>query len=523
MDVFDLDRSVVADYEKFSRSFSVIKAEDLKRGIDAIYAGRRFWPEPLLQLNPHYAPGGSIADLVRDGTLDPGCAAYFRDLSAKAGDADQSMKLRIHQREAIVKARSGRSFVVTTGTGSGKSLCFFIPIVDAAIRAKRAGELQRTRAIVVYPMNALANSQIGELMKFLAPQEGVPPVTFGRYTGQESQEERERIKNNPPDILLTNFMMLELLMTRQSEVDRKVVANCAGLTFIVLDELHTYRGRQGADVAMLIRRVRERLEDPLRPIQCIGTSATMATEGSRESKDVAVSQVASRLFGTEISTDCVVTETLLRVTDDRRSAEHVRSELGPAIDGGIPETLSNDAFKRHPLAIWVETRLGLSAVDGGAWERAKPLRLSEAADALAADAGRDEPACRAALEAFLLQACKPERDRMRGGSENPFFVFKLHQFLAGAGRAYTTLDAPGARKVTVDAQIYDPEDDTKRLYALYFCRRCGHEFHPVTLAASGESQQLGDRSIDDMQVNDDENADEDASVTDGFLMPVNAA
>jgi ATP-dependent helicase YprA (DUF1998 family) len=520
MDVFDLDRNVVGDYEKFSRSFSVINADDLKSGIDAIYAGRRFWPEPLLQFNPHYAPGGSIADLVRDGTLDAGCASYFRASSGKNGDADLSLKLWIHQREAIVKASLRKSFVVTTGTGSGKSLCFLIPIVDAAIRAKRAGDTQRTRAIVVYPMNALANSQMGELKKFLAAQEGVPAVTFKRYTGQESQDERDEIKNNPPDILLTNFMMLELLMTRQSETDRKVIANCAGLSFIVLDELHTYRGRQGADVAMLIRRVRERLEDPGRPILCIGTSATMATEGSRESKDVAIAQVATRLFGTEVSTDCVITETLLRVTDDRRGAEHVRPELGSAIDSNTPATLSNDDLKRHPLAIWVETRLGLSAADGGAWERAKPLRLSEAAEALSADAGRGEPACRAALERFLLQACTPERDRVKGGSDRAFFVFKLHQFLAGAGRAYTTLDAPGTRNVTVNAQVYDPEDDTKRLYALYFCRRCGQEFHPVTLTRSSEGEQLHDRSIDDMPANDDQDADENGSASDGFLMPI---
>src|SRR6516165_10988663 len=98
MDVFDLDRKVVGDYEKFSRSFSVINADDLKSGIDAIYAGRRFWPEPLLQFNPHYAPGGSIADLVRDGTLDAGCASYFRASSGKNGDADLSLKLWIHRR-----------------------------------------------------------------------------------------------------------------------------------------------------------------------------------------------------------------------------------------------------------------------------------------------------------------------------------------------------------------------------------------------------------------------------------------
>jgi len=69
-------------------------------------------------------------------------------------------------------------------------------------------------------------------------------------------------------------MMLELLMTRQDDLDRKVIGNCAGLKFLVLDELHTYRGRQGADVALLVRRVREHLEPE--NLQCIGTSATMS-------------------------------------------------------------------------------------------------------------------------------------------------------------------------------------------------------------------------------------------------------
>ena len=109
---------------------------------------------------------------------------------------------------------------MTTGTGSGKSLCYFVPIVDAVIKAKRAGEGARTRALVIYPMNALANSQQEELRKFLGDADGSSAVTFARYTGQEGQDERERIKNNPPDILLTNFMMLELLMTRQSELDK---------------------------------------------------------------------------------------------------------------------------------------------------------------------------------------------------------------------------------------------------------------------------------------------------------------
>jgi hypothetical protein len=89
-------------------------------------------------------------------------------------------------------------------------------------------------------------------------------------------------------------MMLELLMTRQDELDRRVIDNCAGLRFLVLDELHTYRGRQGADVALLVRRVRERLRPE--QLQCIGTSATMASEGSVEDKSRVVARVASKLF-----------------------------------------------------------------------------------------------------------------------------------------------------------------------------------------------------------------------------------
>src|SRR5262249_4181077 len=93
-------------------------------------------------------------------------------------------------------------------------------------------------------------------------QSGLPEnlrPTFARYTGQETRDERTLIGETKPDILLTNFMMLELLMTRQDELDQTVIENAQGLDFIVLDELHTYRGRQGADVAMLVRRVRDRL------------------------------------------------------------------------------------------------------------------------------------------------------------------------------------------------------------------------------------------------------------------------
>ena len=254
MDVFDLDRTLVRDYEQFARSFTTIRATDIKKQVEQIYANNKFWPEPLVSINPNFKKGASLPELVAEGTIHPRTEQVFR----KNG---QPMTLYRHQSTAVAKASAKQSFIVTTGTGSGKSLCFFIPIVDAVIRARVAGEQRRTRAIVVYPMNALANSQMNELDGYIQQSglaEDIKP-TFARYTGQEEQEERERIRNRKPDIILTNFMMLELLLTRQNDRDREVIDNAQGLDFIVLDELHTYRGRQGADVAMLIRRLRDRL------------------------------------------------------------------------------------------------------------------------------------------------------------------------------------------------------------------------------------------------------------------------
>lgn len=117
-------------------------------------------------------------------------------------------------------------------------------------------------------MNALANSQLKAIEQLIS-QSGLSdelrPIVR-RYTGQENQEERQRIADNPPDILLTNFMMAELLLTRQDSLDTRVIENANGLDFIVLDELHTYRGRQGADVAILVRRLRNRCAPDKVPI-----------------------------------------------------------------------------------------------------------------------------------------------------------------------------------------------------------------------------------------------------------------
>jgi Lhr-like helicase len=508
MDIFSLRDSVVSEYKSFATSFTTIHAEDIRAQVEAIYAQGRFWPDPLIQLNPSYKRGADLEALIAAGALDPRTAEIFR-----AGGAPLS--LYKHQEQAVALAAQGGSYVVTTGTGSGKSLCFFIPIVSAVLAEKRTSKARRTRAIIIYPMNALANSQLEELDKFVANVAGERPVTFARYTGQEKSEERQRIAESPPDILLTNFMMLELLMTRQDEIDRKVIGNCEDLRFLVLDELHTYRGRQGADVALLVRRVRERLSPE--KLQCIGTSATMASEGTARNKQEVVAAVASKLFSKHIDPSHVIIEDLERVTDKTRRAESVRNALGSAIDAGIAVDITDEALRNHPLAIWVETRLGITTTDANpAWHRARPRTLDEAAIELSRESGRDVARCSTALRTLLLVSSRPERDRTgkTAGSERGFFAFKLHQFISGAGHAYATLEPAGQRTVTVDGQQFLPGQPDKRLYPVHFCRECGHEYHPVRYGLLDGRHAFLARDIDDapLQPPTEDKSDVDAGL-----------
>ena len=221
-------------------------------------------------------------------------------------------------------------------------------------------------------------------------------------------------------------LTLELLMTRQNERDRTVISNAEGLDFLVLDELHTYRGRQGADVAMLVRRVRDRLCRDKTPI-CIGTSATMASEGGEESRAIAVANVASRLFGTPISPDAVIDESLERATDPAFSASTLGTSLAAAVDAEIPANLDDNALRSHPLAVWIELEIGL--LDGQRLTRRPPVTIAEAADRLAERTGRDVGHCRRQLQSMLtLMSQSGERARWFRRSCLPGFqVASIHR------------------------------------------------------------------------------------------------
>ena len=254
MDPFGVLNDVLDDYKSFVRGFLNIRDPAVLAKVQREVDNGLMWPEPWLALNPAFEPGGSVDDLVDLGILHQDCRDIFRARTS-LNTQGQEITFHRHQVKAIEIASRRESYVLTTGTGSGKSMAYIVPIVD---RVLRDGSGRGIRAIIVYPMNALANSQHGELEKFLGKDN--PKVTFARYTGQESRAERDVILADPPDILLTNYVMLELMLTRPRE-RRSLITGAQNVSFLVLDELHTYRGRQGADVAMLIRRLRSAVGD----------------------------------------------------------------------------------------------------------------------------------------------------------------------------------------------------------------------------------------------------------------------
>ena len=339
--IFDLHASALTDYRDFVRSFFLIADERARAFVDqALEEEEHLWPEPLVQLSPAYALGPTVDELAREGVITHETARIF------CHPDGTPFRLYRHQEEAIRKALAGDSFVVTSGTGSGKSLCYFLPIVESLVRRPDTGE--RVAALVVYPMNALVNSQFQALRDLKERYEQSLgrsfPVTFAKYTGETSDTDREKMRRNPPQILLTNYVMAELLLVRPEDqrfLERAVSGEqragrgesepplaVPGLRFLVFDELHTYRGRQGADVAMLVRRLKERCGSD--HLVHIGTSATMISrpDASAAERRQSVADFATRFFGHPFGPEQVIEETLVPFTEGGRpSAEELKRSL----------------------------------------------------------------------------------------------------------------------------------------------------------------------------------------------------
>lgn len=214
----------------------------------------------FLSINRQYLNGKTS---FRQFCADQNLAKDLPDMFLKIN------RLRAHQEKGIQAILEGQTTIISTGTGSGKTETFLIPILDHCLKNPGPG----IKALILYPMNALANDQVKRLKEAI---EAVPGcnVRYALFTGDTSQEERNRIRMDPPDILITNYVMLDWMLTRLE--DRWIFKHSHhSLRFLVLDEIHTYRGNRATHIKYLLARLKDLLAGPV--VQ-IGTSATLRSQ-----------------------------------------------------------------------------------------------------------------------------------------------------------------------------------------------------------------------------------------------------
>lgn len=491
MNVFETHRLIVDDYARYIRSFINISDPEIEREVEASLSQGRLWPQPLLHFNPAYEHTGTVDEAISSGLLHDESRHIFAGYS-----------LYRHQHQAIELGVRGTDFVVTSGTGSGKSLTYMGTIYNHLLEERAAAGVV---AVIVYPMNALVNSQTHEFNTYKDNYEKNTgrdfPITFGQYTGQEKEERRIEMREDPPQVLLTNYMMLELLLTRMQErpIRDAIFGN---LRYLVLDELHTYRGRQGADVSMLIRRIHSQCKQA---VCCIGTSATMVSVGSAESQREEVARVASTVFGRTFKPDQIIDETLapsLASPDTKVT----KQDLHEAITADIDAEAGENELREHPVAVWLENNIALEKRDGRLVRRL-PMGFNDVVQKLARDSGALEVRCRTVLEVILQWVSIVNQRIQEGGSRYTLLPFKLHQFIAQTGSVYTTLDQGEERFITLEPGLYKHDDKRKPIYANVFSRATGHPFLCVSLADG----QLAPREFRSA-------GEDDEAGTDGYLI-----
>lgn len=495
MDIFDLHRQVMDDYKDFVRGFINIKDEQIRQKVDQELKSGRLWPEPLIQFNPAYRRGSTTEDLIEEGLLHEEIRKVF------AG-----FRLFDHQVKALRRGCRGEDFIVTSGTGSGKSLTYQGTIFNHVFQ--HPGE-QGVKAIIVYPMNALINSQLNELEKHKANYEKNGsdfPISFGRYTGQEGELERKRLQDNPPDIILTNYMMMELIMTRSKEKFLRSSFKDS-LQFLVYDELHTYRGRQGADVAMQIRRLKS-LTD--RNLVCIGTSATMASGGSLQKQQEEVAKVGRQIFGKPFSPEQIIGEEFELTFPKLPEEEQIlRAKLREAVERGIDTQASERELRRHVLGSWLESQIGLKETEGQ-YVRQKPFKLSEIVANLAELTGFDEYKCNKQIRRFLAWT-QYINTTQKGSDRETWLPYKLHQFIKQSGSVHVTLKPPKERvpddDIRLEAGFYtlsqeDGESKKIPIFPVVFSRISGHEMLCVRL--DNQEEKIVPRNFDELALEEED-------------------
>lgn len=263
---------------------------------------------PYLELALPYIRGASLDELISQEIITP----KLRELDCFKNGIPLPLNaaLYLHQEQAIRRIlQQERGVVVSSGTGSGKTESFLIPLLHDLLTDSTQG----VRAVLIYPLNALVNDQLDRLRVILKHSD----ITFGRYTSELAQTtaeaerrygddrlpneiiSREELRSGRvPQILITNYAMLEYLLLRPED---SILFDGGAWRFIILDEAHTYTGAQGVEVAMLLRRLKVRLGKSRGEMRCIATSATLVNESVQDAVTF-----ATNLFGEDYEPEDVI-------------------------------------------------------------------------------------------------------------------------------------------------------------------------------------------------------------------------
>jgi len=492
MNILKFHSKLIENYRDYIQSFLNIKDPEISQFVDTEIQNKKLWPDPLVQFNPTYEKGSALKKLTHEKVLHTGLNDIFI-----------GYELYKHQEEAIRIGAEGKEFIVTSGTGSGKSLTYMATIFSHILNNQDSVR-GKTIAVIVYPMNALINSQNEEIKKyesnFLKSSLGGVrydeqnktfdeqikelkeivgdkfPIKYAQYTGQEDEETREAIRKNPPHVLLTNYMMLELIMTRGGkdvEIRNTILES---IKYLVFDELHTYRGRQGSDVSILIRRIKANARNN---ITCIGTSATMISSEtvtlSEQKKEVA--KIGSLVFGSNITDHQIINESLIRSIGEK--IQITPEEVASAVNSKIDFSWSFDEFEQYQTANWLEENIALETKEG-ILVRRKPLTIHEISSQLSDYCKVSIEQCELHILDLLEWANRLNSHTEKDQSKN-YLPYRIHQFIAQTGSVYTTLGNQEDRQLFLDAGLYAEDKDTF-IFPLVFSRSSGHEMYCVNLS-----------------------------------------
>jgi len=527
MNLFETLEHVQETYRTYVYTFQNIRNPLIQGWLQhKIAEGTLLWKDPYVQLNRRFEQGESLQDLVKDGILHKGILRIFTKKDEAGKLTDVPVTPYKHQSKAILSIlKENANTLVTTGTSSGKSFCFGIPIVSECLKM-REERLQGIKAVIIYPMNALANSQYEDFAQRLHRT----GLKIGLYTGdtKNSPEEaraalkgstgrnepydsellsRDEIQANPPDILMTNYVMLELLLTRFE--DRKLFPkeHKGRLKFLVLDEIHTYSGKKGADVACLTRRLKERT-GTIGKLRCIGTSATVQSEKGEKGEEL-IAQFAANLFSEPFYSSHVIGEYYMKIPRltpaPLPKMVQVTEKMLEAFDGSLEKALIlTEVLAGKRIEDKDRTREGLGRILSSQ-QTVQFLEDKLAEDSLSLRTilneykqkyrpESDSGDCSRELKAALLAGSVGTVELL--GAQQPRFVPKIHTFFS-QGKTITScltkegphLNERGESTCPVCAKSLK----TTITFPLNFCRSCGQEFYGVSI---GEDNALYPRDID---------------------------